>query len=406
MTTTPHNIVIVGASLAGLRVGQALRAGGHQGPLTLIGAEPHPPYDRPPLSKEFLFGHAGPEALTLESTKPLGLTERYGQCAVHLDTTTHEIHLDDGSVIPYDGLVITTGAGARTWPDSVPTTGVHTIRTLRDAQNLRNDLAADQRHILIAGSGFIGCEVASVATQLGHRVTLVGSQPLPLHNTVGAKAASFLTQLHHDSGVTVITNASVTSLHGTHRLTGATIADNTGTSQHITADTALLALGARPHTDWLTTSGLQLHNGGLTTDEYTRTLSTDGTPLPHIVAAGDVTRFPHPHAPTRISLGHWSNAVEQAQIAAHNLLNPHHPTPYHPVASFWSTQYAVRFRAVGLPHYADHTEVREFDPTHRRLDVAYYRNGHLIGALTANRAARITAYRTQLAEHLATQTHP
>ncbi|MDQ0840863.1 NAD(P)/FAD-dependent oxidoreductase [Streptomyces sp. V1I6] len=397
----PGHIVIVGASLAGLRAAEALRAAGHHGPVTLVGAETRPPYDRPPLSKEFLTGERTTESVFLGSTAHLGLTERYGHPAVHLDTAGREIHLDDGSVLAYDGLVIATGAGPRPWPGSLPLTGVHTMRTLEDARALKDALTGTRRHLLVAGAGFIGCEVASVARGLGHDVTLVSSDPLPLSGATGDQAAGFLARLHLDAGVEILTRSTVTAVHGHARVTGVTVDDATD----LTPDIILLALGARPHTDWLAGSGLRLERG-LLTDEYTRALDTHGRPRPDIVAAGDITRFPHPHAPGPISLGHWSNAVEQARCAARNLLHPRRPTPYRPVASFWSTQYGVRFRAVGLPRYADRTEVRELDHEKRRLEVAYYRRGHLVGALTAGRAARITAYRSQLARSPADITSP
>ncbi|GGT47917.1 ferredoxin reductase [Streptomyces kurssanovii] len=389
-------IVIVGASLAGLRAAEALRAAGHRGHLTLVGAENRPPYDRPPLSKEFLTGERTPESICLGPTAHLGLTERYGHPAVHLDTAGREVHLDDGSVLAYDGLVIATGAGPRPWAGPLPATGVHTMRTLEDARALKEALTGARRHLLVAGAGFIGCEVASAARGLGHDVTLVSGEPLPLSGATGDEAAGFLTRLHHDAGVEILTRSTVTAVHGRTRVTGVTV-DN---ATDITTETALLALGARPHTDWLAGSGLRLERG-LLTDEYTRALDAHGRPRPDIVAAGDITRFPHPHAPGPISLGHWSNAVEQARCAAHNLLHPRRPTPYRPVASFWSTQYGVRFRAVGLPRYADHAELRELDHEKRRLEVAYYRRGHLVGALTAGRAARVTAYRSELARSLA-----
>ncbi|MEU8544843.1 FAD/NAD(P)-binding oxidoreductase [Streptomyces sp. NPDC048717] len=395
----PERIVVVGASLAGLRAAQALREAGHQGPLTLIGAENHPPYDRPPLSKELLQGKITPAGLALEDTAPLGLDEYYGRRAVHLDTAARLVHLDDGTTHPYDGLVIATGATPRAWPGPLPSTGVHTLRTLDDAHALKADLdPATPRHLLIAGGGFIGCEIASVARELGHTVTLVTPEPLPLQAAIGPEAAAFLTALHQDAGVEILTHHTVTAVAGTDRPTHVTVSGPDGT-RTLPADTVLLALGAVPRTDWLTGSGLRIDQG-LVTDEYARVLDGAGRPQPRITAAGDVTRFPHPHADDLINLGHWSNAAEQARAAAHNLLHPHDPVAYRPVASFWSTQYGVRLRAVGLTRQADRTEVREIDPERRRLDVAYYRQGRLIGALTANRAARITAYQAQLADDI------
>ncbi|WP_030226977.1 NAD(P)/FAD-dependent oxidoreductase [Streptomyces sp. NRRL WC-3626] len=397
MTEQPTRMVVVGASLAGLNAARALRDQGHAGPITLIGEEPHAPYDRPPLSKGFLVSGADHTSLALADTAVLGLTELYGRRAVHLDTGEHTVHLDDGGSVPYDGLVIATGAGARSWPGPLPATGVHTLRTLDDATALRRDLGTGPRRVLVAGGGFIGSEAAATGAELGHDVTLAIRGPAPLHRVLGEDAASFLSDLHHTAGVSVRPFTTLTGLQGGRRVTSVTL---DGACQ-VNADTVLLALGAVPHTDWLTASGLRL-DGGLVTDVHTRAVGTDGRPHPTIVAAGDVTRFPHPHASGLLSLGHWSNAVEQARIAARTLLHPRAPSVYRPVASFWSTQYGVRFRAVGLPREADESVTREYDIGRRRLNVAYCRDGRLVGALTANRAAHIARYREQLARDLET----
>ncbi|WP_405542594.1 FAD-dependent oxidoreductase [Streptomyces phaeochromogenes] len=397
MNTQSMRVVIVGASLAGLNTARALRDEGHTGPITLVGEEPYSPYDRPPLSKEFLTSDAGHDSLALADTGALGLTELYGRRAVHLGPRERTVRLEDGQVLPYDGLVIATGAGARSWPAPLPAAGVHTIRTLADATALRRDLGTARRRILIVGGGFIGSEAAATARELGHDVVLAYPGPAPLHRAIAEDAASFVAELHRTAGVSIVPFATLTALHGQQRVTSATL----NATHQVSADTVLLALGATPHTGWLTHSGLRLDRG-LVTDAHARAMRTDGRPHPRIVAAGDVTRFPHPHATGLLNLGHWSNAVEQARTAARTLLSPHAPTAYRPVASFWSTLYGVRFRAVGLPREADSAETREHDMERRRLDVAYYRDGRLVGALTANRAARITQYREQLAEDLAT----
>ncbi|QER90512.1 NAD(P)/FAD-dependent oxidoreductase [Streptomyces tendae] len=396
MNTHSTRVVIVGASLAGLNAARALRDEGHTGPITLVGEEPYSPYDRPPLSKEFLTSDVGHAALALANTDDLRLTELYGRRALHLEPRERTVLLEDGQVIPYDGLVIATGAGARSWPARRPAAGVHTIRTLDDATALRHDLRSARRRILVVGGGFIGSEAAATARELGHDVVLAYSGPAPLHRPMGEDAASFIAELHRAAGVSLLPFATLTALHGEARVTSATLND----THRVGADTAVLALGATPRTEWLAHSGLQLDRG-LVTDAHARAVGADGRPHHMIVGAGDVTRFPHPHTARLLNLGHWSHAVEQARTAARTLLNPHAPAVYRPVASFWSSQYGVRFRAVGLPMEADQARTHELDLERRRLDVAYYRDGRLVGAVTANRAGRIAQYREQLAADLA-----
>ncbi|GGK29119.1 pyridine nucleotide-disulfide oxidoreductase [Streptomyces camponoticapitis] len=395
MNTQAMRVVVVGASLAGLNTVRALRDEGHTGPITLVGEEPYGPYDRPPLSKEFLTSDAGHESLSLADTSALGLTELYGRRALHLEPRERTVHLDDGHVVPYDGLVIATGAGARSWPAPRPAAGVHTIRTLDDATALRHDLRGARRRILVVGGGFIGSEAAATVRELGHDVLLAHQGPAPLHRPMGEDAAFFVAELHRAAGVSLLSFATLTALHGQQRVTSVTLND----THRVGADTAVLALGATPCTEWLTHSGLQLDRG-LVTDAHARAVGADGRPHHRVVGAGDVTRFPHPHTARLLSLGHWSHAVEQARTAARTLLNPYAPAVYRPVASFWSSQYGVRFRAVGLPMEADRARTLELDLERRRLEVAYYRDGRLVGAVTANRAGRIAQYREQLADDL------
>lgn len=386
-------ILVIGASLAGLRACTALRSLGYEGRLTVIGDEPHPPYDRPPLSKEFLTQPAHRVDLPL----PVGLdiTWQLGRRATGLDLAARTVEMADGTRVPFDGLVIATGSTARPWPAAVPA-GVHTLRSLDDAHALRKALHRGGGRLLVIGAGFIGSEISATARGAGLPVTLVEPQPQPLRRAVGEAAGGFVATLHRRAGVDLRTSTTVLSLTGDRKLTGARLSDGTD----VNAAVAVLALGSLPSTDWLTGSGLCIE-GGVLWDRHARALRQDGTPAPAVVAAGDVTRWPHPWAKNPgITLGHWSNAAEQAETAARSLLNPEAPADYRPVPSFWSDQYDVKFRSVGLPALADSVDVRENDPDARRLDIAYYQQGRLIGALTGNRVGRIAAYREQLAAEL------
>ncbi|MCT2593146.1 NAD(P)/FAD-dependent oxidoreductase [Streptomyces sp. N2-109] len=398
-SATGPGIIVVGASLAGVRAARALRERGYGGRLTLVGDERHPPYDRPPLSKEFLTGPADAERFGL----PLdGLEADWvlGRAAERLDPRRLVVALDDGTEMPCEGLVIATGSRARPWVADAPRRGVHTLRGLDDARALGAALAGGGP-LLIAGAGFVGTEIAAAARAADVPVTLVDKAARPWIGRFGAEAAAFVERLHRDAGVDLRCGTRVEALtgdgDGDDRVTGAELSDGTS----VAAGTVVVALGAVPSTGWLAGSGLALDQG-VRVDAYCRALRTDGTHVPGIVAAGDVARWPHPWVPGRgLTLGHWSNAVEQAEVAARTLLFPQEPTAYRPVPSFWSDQYGVKFRSVGLPELADTVEVREQSTERRRLDLAYYRDGALVGALTANRAARTASYQAQLAAALA-----
>lgn len=378
-----RTIVIVGAALAGLRAATALREQGHDGELTIVGDEPYPPYDRPPLSKDLRvvdLPHSG-----------LRATWRLGRRAVRLDAGRRAVRLDDGSLLSGDGLVIATGAAARRWPGRLPPRGVFTLRGRDDALALRAALAPGRRLVVI-GAGFLGGEIAAAAQRRGLTVTLVEAAGQPLQGALGTEVGGFIAGLHRDAGIELRTGRRLRALQGADRLTAVALDDGAT----VPADIAVLALGATPATEWLAGSGLLLDDG-LRCDERLRVLRTDGSPEPGIVAAGDVVRWPHPLAGGGlITLGHWTNAVDQAAAAARTLLHPHDPRPYTGIPSFWSDLYGAKIRSVGLPALADQVRIAEFDAKARRLEAAYLRDGRLVGAVTVNRMARLAAYRREL----------
>lgn len=396
--TRPRRIVVVGASLAGLRTAEALRRHGHTGELVLVGDEPHRPYDRPPLSKQLLSGAWTRQQLDLPVADGLDAQWQLGVPATALDLTARRVHLAHDRHLDYDALVLATGARARSWPGVGPRPeGVLTLRGVDDALALSARLACADR-LLVVGAGFLGGEVAATACAVGRDVTLVEPQAQPLLSAGGPTVGAFVADLHRRAGIDLRVGVGVqeftTGADGT--LGGATLTDG----RHVSAGTAVLALGAQPNTDWLAGSGLTLDRG-LVCDAWCRPLLTDGTVAPDVVAAGDLTRWPHPlSAGGLLSLGHWSNATGQAETAARTLLQPDIAAPVAPLPSFWSDLHGAKIRSVGLPHLADTSTSVEHDAAHQRLVVAYHQNGDLVGAITVNRTSRLAAYRGHLRQRL------
>jgi NADPH-dependent 2,4-dienoyl-CoA reductase/sulfur reductase-like enzyme len=351
-----NRLVVVGASLAGLRAAQAASAAGFAGELVVVGEEPHKPYTRPPLSKELLAGAHTPEQTALPCE--LDVTWRLGETATGLDKQAKEVITDQGR-IAYDRLIVATGTRARTMP------GALALRTLDDSLALKERFKT-AKSIAIIGAGFIGCEVAATARKHGLEVTLydIADQPLtPLGPELGALCAD----LHREHGVELRLGAPATDIE---------------------ADIVVAGLGAIPNTEWLT---------GLTLDPGVRCDATlTSVDDPDILAAGDLVSWPHPLADgERIRVEHWTTAAEHGQLAGRNaLLAPEERTPHITPPYFWSDQYDVKIQAVGLPARADRLEILEQDG--RRLVAAGAKDGRLIGVVAFNAAKRLGWYRRQL----------
>ncbi|WP_258177177.1 NAD(P)/FAD-dependent oxidoreductase [Streptomyces solincola] len=352
MTTgDQHGLLIVGASLAGLRAAQALRERGFTGPVTVVGDEPHMPYDRPPLSKRVLIDADWPPGVELPV--PQGLEARWllGQAAVGLNTAARTVTLSGNTRLSYDGLLIATGSVARPWPATrLLPAGVVTLRSRDDALALRAGLASAERLVVI-GAGFLGGEIAASARERGLDVVLVETAAQPLERAIGAIAGAYVAALHREAGITVRTGTAVEDfLAGSNgHLAGVRLSDGTT----VQADLAVLALGGVPATGWLAGSGVA-HDGGVHCDPCLRVLRADGSVVPGVVAAGDVARVPQPLADGEpLALGHWANAVEQGAAAAETLLAEQGhggpPAPFTAVPSFWSDLHSARIRSVGLP---------------------------------------------------------
>ncbi|MBO1331386.1 NAD(P)/FAD-dependent oxidoreductase [Streptomyces sp. VRA16 Mangrove soil] len=390
-------MVIVGASLAGLHAAHTLRDEGFAGELTLIGDEPHLPYDRPPLSKGQLASDARDADVDLPVADDVDAAWLLGTAATGLDLAHRVVRLADDRLIPFDGLVMATGTSARTPAPAQrpPLTPVFTLRTRDDAARLRDELLP-HRHAVVVGGGFLGSEVAASIRGHGLDVTLVTSASQPLARVVGAAAGSYAAALHREAGITVLTGQTATAEASAGRLAGGSLSNGSLPA----ADLVVLALGGTPNTGWLSGSGVAVDHGVIC-DPYLRVRHEDGSVLPGVVAAGDVVRLPHPLADGRlVALGHWSNAVDQAATAARNLLRSDDVHPFTSVPSFWSDLHGVTLRAVGLPSEADDHQVAEYDLPARKLQVTHHRDGRPVGALSVGRNGWLAARRRALTDSL------
>jgi NADPH-dependent 2,4-dienoyl-CoA reductase/sulfur reductase-like enzyme len=379
-------IVIVGASLAGGRAAQALRAAGHDGPVVVVGDEPHLPYTRPPLSKELLAGDQEAEQTALPSGGA-DVEWRLGTPAARLDLGRREVVLAGGEALPYSKLLIATGARARPWPgDPVELDGLHMLRGLDDALALRAACEGRPR-LAVVGAGFVGSEVAATARKRGLDVTLIDIAPHPmtaLGEDVGARVAA----LHRANGVDLRLGVGVDGFEGNGRLEAVRLADGT----RVEADVAVVALGAIPNTDWLADSGLELQPGVVCDAMLAARDAED------VFCAGDAAAWPHPMAEgALVRIEHWTNAAEQGAAAAKNLLaEPGERTAYEAVPYFWSDQYDVKIQAVGLAARAQRMHVLEATPEGDRLVLGGERDGRLVAAVGFNAARRIGFYRGRL----------
>lgn len=382
-----ENLVVVGASLAGLRAVEAARKAGFEGGITLIGGEPHLPYDRPPLSKAYLDElPAGDEpASTIFRTEQvlrdeLGVRLELGTAATGLDIDGRRVVLGERSVA-YDALVIATGADARALPGSDGMEGVHTLRTLDDAVAIRRALDAGARTVVV-GAGFIGSEVAAGARKRGLDVTILEALPTPLVRAVGEGMGAACAALHERNGTRLRCGVGVSGLEGDGHVERVRLSDGTA----IDADLVVVGIGAVPATGWLEGSGLELDNG-VVCDE------TLWTGRDRVYAAGDVARWRNPLFDRLMRLEHWTSAAEQGALAARNALDPESAEPYRTVPYFWSDWYDSRIQFVGVPT-ADEIEIVDGDPDAGGRWIALYREGdRLAGVLAVNGQNVIMKYR-------------
>jgi NADPH-dependent 2,4-dienoyl-CoA reductase/sulfur reductase-like enzyme len=390
-----RTVVVVGASLAGLRAAETLRQDGYDGRIVLVGAEEHLPYDRPPLSKQLLAGKVDVSQVTLcppERLDGLNLDLELGRRATALDLGAREVVVDDRDRVGFDGLVIATGSSPRHLPGVPPLEGIHLLRTLDDCLAIRAGLdrvVAGGGRVVVVGAGFIGSEVAATCHSAGAAVTVLEALATPLSKALGEEMGSACAALHYDNGVDLRLGAGVSGFHGQHRVEGVLLHDGTT----IEADLVVVGVGVAPNTGWLESSGLQIDNG-IVCDSTAHAAAG-------VVAAGDVARWHNPLFETDMRVEHWTNAAEGGIAAARALLaGPEKAEPYAPVPYFWSDQYKTKIQFVGHAHHSDDVRVVDGSVEARKFLALYEHAGRVVGALGFTRPKLVLQCRRLIADRV------
>lgn len=404
-----QRVIVVGASMGGLRAAEAVGKAGFTGEITVIGDEPHMPYNRPPLSKDALFpaigedGAAGgieigiePEATALAFRVPRAAQDvvwRLGERVIASDLAARTVTLDGGETLEWTGLVVATGLSPRRLPLPGPLPGRHVIRTLDDIAGLRRGLLPGGR-LVVLGAGFIGCEVAAAARGFGLEVDVVAPEGVPIERPLGTELGGALRRRHEARGVRFHLGRLPVRFEGADRVASVVLDDGTV----VAADMVIEAVGCTPNTDWLQGNGLDLSDGVLCDN----LLRVEGRP--DVVACGDIARFPNPmfdDIPRRVE--HWTMVTDTAKKAGNTLgrrlvgAEPD-PAPFAPIPSFWSDQYELRLQSFGAVDLGGRdVRVLEGDPADEVV-VGYHRGGRLVGVVLIGMVGRYQHYRALIAD--------
>jgi 3-phenylpropionate/trans-cinnamate dioxygenase ferredoxin reductase subunit len=386
---TRDSFVIVGAGEAGARAAAALREAGFAGAVTIIGDEPHAPYERPPLSKGALTDETEPQAATIlspERRAEHGIVLRTDTRVLAIDRAAHRITVSGDEALPYDRLLLATGARARRVAiDGLPADAVLTLRTFDEARALRARLRPDLR-IAILGGGFIGLELAAAARARGAAVTVIELAPRQLARAVPADLAAIVADRHRAEGVTIQTGTAIEKIE-TGRDSRVLVLS---TGERVDCDLIVAGIGALPETDLATRAGLAIDNG-VAVDAHLATSDPD------IFAAGDCCSFPHAlYDGRRLRLEAWRNAQDHGNAAASGMLGG--TEPYAAVPWFWSDQYDITLQIAGLPDEGRETVTRDLGDG-ARLDFHLAADGRLVAASAVGPNGRI-AKEVRLAEML------
>jgi NADPH-dependent 2,4-dienoyl-CoA reductase/sulfur reductase-like enzyme len=398
-------VVVVGASLAGLRAVQGLRDGGFTGRVDLVGGELHYPYDRPPLSKQVLAGTWPPERVVLadhDRLRDLGVAVRLGARATSLDAEARRVTLEDGTSIEADGVVVATGAHPRTLPGTAGQEGVTVLRTLDDSTALRARIesAGPGCRVVVVGAGFIGSEVAATCAGLACRVTVVEALATPLAPALGEMIGAACGALHARHGVELRTGVGVKAVHPPGSGSGeasepAGVAGRVelDDGSSVPADVIVVGIGVIPTVDWLDRSGLDLDNGVVCGPSL---FAADG-----VVAAGDIARWNWRHhgREQMVRIEHWEVASQMGGAAARSLLAGRADAPdFDPVPYFWSDQYGLRIQVLGRPDPTDDVEVVDgaIDADDGKFVALYGNEGRFDAVVAVSRPRQLMAFRPLL----------
>jgi NADPH-dependent 2,4-dienoyl-CoA reductase/sulfur reductase-like enzyme len=380
MANARNGVVIAGGGLAGQRCAETLRRVGYGGAIRILAAEPFAPYDRPPLSKEFLKGNV--EQASVAFRPPGWYRDQQvelllGRRAVGLDAARRRLHVDDGGELAYDDLLIATGSRARRLADADGFENVHQLRDVADACRLRPALRPGA-HLVVIGAGFIGQEVAATARSLGAEVTIVEAAAAPLGAVLGNDLGGWFGQLHRDEGVRVLCSTTVSVFHGRDAVEEVELADG----RRLPCDAVVVGIGVVPATEWLQGSGIPV--GGIP-------VATGGrTALPHVYAAGDAAMPFDEHAGGRVRSEHWEGAARAGTDAARAMLGLEPGRRM--LSSFWSDQYGLRIQYLGHAREGDAVEI-DGAPAERDFTALYRRAGRPVAALLVGRPHALPAVR-------------
>ncbi|AXE55080.1 NAD(P)/FAD-dependent oxidoreductase [Aurantimicrobium sp. MWH-Uga1] len=395
-------VIVVGASMGGLRAAETLRKSGYEGRLVVIGDEPHAPYNRPPLSKEVLAEQVDHAAVAFPLSEVLDDVEWVlGNAVVSADLDTQSVTLADGQVLDYSCLIIATGLRPRRLDlPGKPNSGAHAIRTLDDAMALRAELKQGAK-VVVYGAGFIGCEAAATATKLGASVTVVGRGPVPMLRPLGQQLAEDIQRRHEAHGVRFVMNTFLTEILGEEKVTGVVL-DN---GETLECDVLIESIGSLPNTEFLEGNDIDIESG-VHVNSTLHALRKDGTPWSNVYAIGDVARFPIPQFdPTTRRVEHWNIPTEMARKVGKQValqlgedLEAHATElakNFAPIPSFWSDQFEVSLLAYGLLDQGEDVRLLEGEVGGECI-YGYFKGDDMVGVCGIGMRSKVMGYRNKV----------